>query len=206
MKYIYADNLKQVIIQLDEMKKRQIYDAIDKYIEDYQMLKSESGGPMAALTYMIKVQESIDKLLSSSNAPKIACKKGCSFCCHMQVHITEDEAMLLAVSVKRKKISYDKKRLKKQSLYSEGQWKNKTFKEKRCVFLNQDNHCVAYEYRPINCRKLLASSPREYCDPLYDGMIEQYVELEVKIIATAVKSCCVLGILPNIFRDKLSSL
>ena len=34
----------------------------------------------------------------------VSCKKGCSFCCHTQVSVTEDEAKLLAEKVLKKEV------------------------------------------------------------------------------------------------------
>lgn len=206
MKYVYTDNLMQIVLQSTEDEKRSIHTTIDRYIEEYQLLKTERGGPMAAFEYMKKIQAIIDEVYNTPDGKEISCKEGCPFCCRMEVHITDDEAMLLAVSAKRKKIQFNKKRLMKQSLFKQDDWNNKPFEERKCVFLDEKNSCNAYEYRPVNCRKLLVVTPIGYCDPGYKGQIQQYMDLEVKIIATAIKTCCKNGTLPNIFRDKLSNL
>lgn len=205
LRYTYTDNLQGIVTHSTREKKKEIHAAIDKYIGDYQALKSKQGGPSAAREFLIKAQKLIDQSLNTSTSLEVTCMKGCCFCCHMQVHITEDEAQLLALMVKRKNINYSKKRLKKQSVYTMDSWGSKTFAEKKCIFLNDQGACEAYEYRPINCRKLLVLSSPKNCEG-QDKIVERFLDLEVSILATAILTCCTRGTLPNMFRNKLSSM
>ena len=73
----------------------------------------------------------------------IACKKGCSYCCHMQVIVTQVEADFIAA-----RSGVAAKRLTTPGNPNSGYWINAA---KPCPFLRV-NQCSIYAYRPVNCR------------------------------------------------------
>lgn len=84
----------------------------------------------------------LDRIFSYSEG-LVACKKGCSFCCHMQVILTQVEADYIAnkTGVPAKKL------LQPPRTVADG-WVDAT---KPCPFL-KSHQCTIYPFRPVNCR------------------------------------------------------
>lgn len=93
------------------------------------------------------------------------CKMGCSFCCHTQVSITEDEAEVLVQRV-QEGIAIDKERLERQMVA--GNDPNSFFRlnhlDRRCVFLNDEGVCNVYKDRPSVCRTNAVVGEASQCD------------------------------------------
>lgn len=83
----------------------------------------------------------------------LPCKVGCSACCHTQVGITEDEAQLLVGRINDGlKIDYNLLQNQiKAGNNSEGFYQL-SYKERKCIFLGEDNSCQVYNDRPSVCR------------------------------------------------------
>lgn len=73
----------------------------------------------------------------------IACKKGCSYCCHMQVIVTQVEADFIAT-----RSGVAAKRLSTPGNPNAESWISSS---KPCPFLRA-KQCSIYSYRPVNCR------------------------------------------------------
>lgn len=93
------------------------------------------------------------------------CKAGCTGCCHTQVSVTEDEAELLAHNISNG-VEIDYKLLEHQSLAG-----NDTraffgipYKERRCVFLDDQGACKVYKDRPSVCRTNAVLGDAAQCD------------------------------------------
>ena len=95
----------------------------------------------------------------------VACKQGCSFCCHTQVSITQDEALLYAKKIMDNEIVVDLKRLAYQSQASNdaGKWYRIPYEERKCIFLGEENQCRIYKDRPMVCRSNNVLSDPENC-------------------------------------------
>ncbi len=93
------------------------------------------------------------------------CKMGCSACCHTQVSVTDDEAILLVEKIKDGvKIDYD--RLKKQmsAKDDDSAYYKLSFEERKCIFLNEEGGCRVYEDRPSVCRTNSVIGESSQCD------------------------------------------
>ncbi len=84
----------------------------------------------------------LDRIYSHTDG-LIACKKGCSYCCHMQVIVTQVEADYIAAQS-----GVTAKRLATPGNPDSESWINSS---KPCPFLRA-NQCSIYLYRPVNCR------------------------------------------------------
>lgn len=117
-------------------------------------------GRLRAETFHQWVDAEVDR---ASTTP-ISCKKGCATCCHYEVEITEEEALLLADLIQQGH-KIDTARLRSQAGKSrqDSTWKLGAFKENRCVFLGDDLTCTIYSYRPTTCRRMAVTSPAENC-------------------------------------------
>ncbi|MDD2941512.1 MAG: YkgJ family cysteine cluster protein [bacterium] len=143
------------------------------------------------------INEHVDQALvdMQEGGEKISCGPGCSYCCHLLVEISEDEADALAdwffcQAAKTQQLVW-------QRLISKSGVLREFFSSRRatqkfitpypahidipqgvftryfsevaapCPFL-EDGRCVAYEHRPGACRLHMVSSAPELCAPCCD--------------------------------------
>jgi Fe-S-cluster containining protein len=93
------------------------------------------------------------------------CKTGCTGCCHTQVSVTEDEAELLAHNISNG-VDINYKLLEHQALAGNN---SDTFfalpyKERKCVFLDDNGACKVYKDRPSVCRTNAVVGDAAQCD------------------------------------------
>jgi uncharacterized protein len=83
---------------------------------------------------------------AEAKAPNIACKRGCSHCCHTPVPIHPIEARLIGDAIKREPIA-------PASLVPKSDAESAAMASYNnpCGFL-KDNECSIYEHRPLTCR------------------------------------------------------
>lgn len=93
------------------------------------------------------------------------CTSGCSACCHTQVSVTSDEAELLALKIREGvEINLDRLHVQMAAKNSSSAFYALTFEERKCVFLDKDNHCSVYEDRPSVCRTNAVIGEASQCD------------------------------------------
>ena len=102
---------------------------------------------------------------------KSVCKKGCSYCCHVDVGITIIEAQYIALNTGHKYTPVKKRQHK-------GYHKTKT----PCPFLVDDN-CSIYEFRPLACRMFYSLDSVDFCK---DESYPQHKIFQVESWGTAV--------------------
>lgn len=100
--YLYTDNLREILSQVTPKEYLKVHEEIDYYIEEYNKMKKEKGGAATAYYCLTILQQLIDAGLETKAGQSVTCHKGCSFCCNIEVSITEDEAELLAMVVNNK--------------------------------------------------------------------------------------------------------
>lgn len=93
------------------------------------------------------------------------CKMGCSFCCHTQVSVTEDEASILAQRI-QEGVEIDQERLERQMFA--GNDPQAFFRlnhlDRRCIFLDDHGRCRVYKDRPSVCRTNAVIGDSTQCD------------------------------------------
>lgn len=93
--------------------------------------------------------------LGNAAKPYIACGKGCSSCCKMNVTISQIEANHIA----------EKTGLKSKQLTTSKTHRPDMFLGRPCMFLKDDT-CTIYDVRPFVCRKHIWFDTSPYwCDP-----------------------------------------
>ncbi len=96
----------------------------------------------------------------------VACKIGCSACCHTQVSITEDESELLAQKVLGGiKIDYALLRKQMSAKNEENNFNKLSYEDRKCVFLAEDRTCQVYDDRPSVCRTNAVLGSPSQCSP-----------------------------------------
>jgi len=94
-----------------------------------------------------KIYELLDEM-NSFNGGNVACRRGCSHCCHTQVAMSVTEAEMLGMAIGRKPKNVAMRR--EPGHYDAQPYGYHT----PCTFL-KDNECTIYEHRPLACRKLV---------------------------------------------------
>ena len=89
---------------------------------------------------------------------KLACGKGCSYCCHYRVMVTATEAFVIADTVQSRFDSDRRGNVIEKLKANRASTAGMTAKEHEatniaCAFLGDDGACTIYDVRPIACRK-----------------------------------------------------
>lgn len=130
----------------------------DDLAKKFRKPKSE---PFDSLT---ELYEFLDEMASYAHG-LVACKKGCSHCCHMEVGLTQLEADYISAftGFQASKAPADRE-IKKDG------WIDSN---RPCPFLKNDA-CSIYEFRPMVCRThLVFEKTNEVCNPENNGSFPQ---------------------------------
>lgn len=90
---------------------------------------------------------------------EISCKKGCSFCCHDEINITDWEAIRILNHIEEYKP--DLELLKKQNEAED--FRKLPWVDQKCSLLNKDGTCSIYENRPLICRTHNSTDDPQLC-------------------------------------------
>jgi len=137
------------------------------------------------------------------NAKRVACRKGCAHCCHVNVDITEPEARLLVAAADDAGWPIDRERLRVQRDALD--FTKLSLAERRCVFLRDDNTCAVYEHRPSGCRKYFAVDTAELCDTVKHpgAQVLNFVSIEAEVIQSATFNAWPAGPMPQLLLEWL---
>jgi len=110
------------------------------------------------------LHQMMDHELKAASQYAISCHKGCSGCCHYEVEITRNEAVVLQDAVQRGVlIDFKLLHLQAQRERRSPEWRRFGSADNRCVFLAENGACRVYDVRPSICRKHLVSTPAADC-------------------------------------------
>lgn len=98
---------------------------------------------------MRKLYEFADKQMHDAFGDVLVCKRGCSHCCKVNVHVTTYEAEYIAVNAGLDAPDYSPDKKGDYTLTP-------------CPFL-KDNECSIYEFRPMACRAFGTLDSADYC-------------------------------------------
>lgn len=140
-------------------------------------LASENSSIRSKLSKVYYLMEELGQI----RAPYVACDKGCSSCCKMNVKISQIEANLIA----------EKTGMKSKQLPSSRSYKPDEFMGVPCVFLKEGS-CSIYEIRPFVCRNHASFDTTSYwCEPenslhaempmlAFSGLLDAYFNITKK--------------------------
>jgi Fe-S-cluster containining protein len=116
-----------------------------------------------------RFEATIDHL--GTKGARIACKSGCSFCCHLRVTVTPLEAIALVRYLKAQTRASLAQQIEQRVLANAEQIAHMTPKQNlsrnvQCAFL-VDGRCSAYRARPMACA-LHHSLDVDACEDLYE--------------------------------------
>lgn len=194
-KYAFTENLFLQLKQVPDHHKREIKKRLDFYINQYKELRKHDNAVSVAHNHSLEVGRFIEDELKNDPEIKaqIKCKKGCGFCCMQNVDVTNDETEVLLEYSKEQGIEIDWGKAERQSKHNIDTWKNQSAEDIKCVFLNDDNECSVYEYRPSVCRKLFVITEPKYCDIVGypKHQVGRVNSIDAEILATAIGTAAV---------------
>ncbi|QOJ15165.1 MAG: YkgJ family cysteine cluster protein [Planctomycetia bacterium] len=122
------------------------------------VLRSASGRLLPLLeSARIAVEEVTRAERGSPQAPRRACRAGCSSCCYLAVSITPAEAMMIASGLRRQR-SPDELAVVRQRIHATAARVSHLPIEQRalarvpCALLGPDGACTIHAFRPLGCR------------------------------------------------------
>ena len=109
--------------------------------------------------------------------------------------LTDDEATLLLEHTEEKRIDINWMKVGRQSNHDLTNWSKLSIKDQSCIFLNKAQECTVYDYRPMNCRKLLVVTEPKFCStvdyPKHE--VSRVNHIDSEILATAVGTATEFG-------------
>ena len=158
------------------MPERSTWDAVAREA----FADARDAGKLA--TAVVRFHKRVDEVVAatiSGQGVKIACSRGCSYCCSLQVEVVPHEVFPLAAWLKR---HFDTARLaavtarlrhnaaRTRALGDAGRKRSNL----ACALLGEDGACTAYEARPAQCRRFhsidLEVCRKSFADPADDSI------------------------------------
>jgi Fe-S-cluster containining protein len=143
----------------------------------------DARDPKALATAVIRFHARVDEVVDATlrgHAVKIACRRGCSFCCSLQVQVAPHEAFTLAQWLTK---NFDAERLaaatgrlrdnaaKTRAMGDEARKRSNL----ACAVLGDDGACTVYEARPAQCRRF-NSTDLDVCKASYANPADDTIE------------------------------
>lgn len=135
--------------------------------------------PHAVVTFHRKVDEVFAASLSGLGVSP-ACKRGCSYCCHMQVEILPPESFALAEWLRRNLAPAALDAVKAKLRDNANRTRELGIEARKranlaCALLGSDGACSAYEARPAQCRRFHSTNLRT-CQSSYAAPEDDSIE------------------------------
>lgn len=157
---------------------------VDRLLNHYLVILSEFP---AGVERGKKVHALIEEQEQLSSHIKTSCQRGCGACCHLEVEITLDDAMVLAKSLEDG-VDIDRAQLRSLSVRErlDSAWTRGVVISNRCVFLGADSACRNYENRPTVCRKHSVISPAIECEKVGGQPVPKLIPMAEIIMSAAI--------------------
>lgn len=209
LKYPVSATLMQVIMNYNNAPKFEgeklisiINESMTHYVDEINESRKRGYSNEEIILGYYELFNEIWKNLNHETISGISCKKGCSFCCHINVDIHEVEAKVifnyLGENGRFKKIDWNKLENQKGL----GTYERPKIKDSACIFLESNGTCGIYDVRPISCRKFFVVSSAEKCNTKIYGegdLIQIQAILEMEILASVLANVFPkIGLMANI--------
>lgn len=185
----YTVALRQTLNQVNDQQKEVILELLDKYTARYKEIKAQVDEVSLSVGFHEQISKEANRLFDDPEMKdKISCRAGCGFCCYQYVVATDDEAKTLIEYSNEQKINLNWDKIKLRANLSEESWKKLPHKDRKCVFLGEDQKCTVYEHRPAVCRKLYVVNDPVLCDSSIfpEGEVLWATSTMAEIIASAM--------------------
>lgn len=184
--YVSA-TLKGAVRKMSPDQREVALDCFEHYRGECQRIAGDDP-----LRVAFTVHEMIDEhmrhmIATSKHGPHITCRKGCGACCHLNVDVFPQEAVLLRAVAREAGVDIDEARLARQLDHQGDKWHELPIEDRRCVFLGENRACRVYEHRPGSCRKYAVKSDPDRCDMVKypGGQVAIVFSAEAEIIHSA---------------------
>jgi len=115
-----------------------------------------------------------DATLDRLKDVRVACRKGCSHCCHVWVSATAPEILHVAKQVRRRSGAAENVRAA-HAITGGYSFSVRALRPNPCPMLSEDA-CTIYEHRPVSCR--YAASPDDYaCRRVMRELVREVVPM-----------------------------
>ena len=126
-----------------------------RYVQ--QDLESVRAGRTSPLAGTVRIFRGADEAVAAVQAP-IACKAGCSYCCHYHIYVSALEVLVLAEFVATQLSEAARNKVKQRLEANVKAVANLSVSEHiitnvPCAFLADEGLCTAYRVRPLICRR-----------------------------------------------------
>ena len=146
---------------IEEKQRRETAARLANWGKEAQGAFAQARDPARLGTAVVTLHRRVDEVLATTiagHAVKVACSRGCSYCCNLRVQVQPYEAFTLAAWLRR---HFDAPRLARvvERLRANVARTREIGEEARkrvnlpCALLGQDGACTAYEARPAQCRR-----------------------------------------------------
>ena len=146
---------------------------------DFALARDAERLNVAVIKFHRRLDEVIDASLAG-HAVKVACTRGCSFCCSLQVQVQPHETFTLAEWLRRQfsteRLAEVTARLR-DNVAKTREMGDAARKRSNlaCALLGDDGACTAYEARPAQCRRF-HSTRLEVCKASYANPADDSLE------------------------------
>jgi Fe-S-cluster containining protein len=185
----------------DEQQRREAAERLGNWGKDSQAAFSQAREPAKLATAVVTFHRRVDEVLATTIAGhgvKVACSRGCSYCCSLRVQVQPYEAFTLAAWLRK---HFDAARLQGvvERLRGNVARTRELGEEARkranipCALLGDDGACTAYEARPAQCRRYHSTdlapckSFHETHDDTIEAAMNQAVAHNADVIITQAR-------------------
>lgn len=186
---------------LDEKTTNFLKTELVRSIENLKLQRENHKHELESFIYSIHLQ--MERMLRKelSTHPEknnISCRKGCSFCCMLNVDISESEASLLIEHCKEIDFTIDWEKAKRQASFDSNNWSEQQAKDRNCLFLSEEGTCNVYKHRPSSCRNHIVINDPKDCD-MGSGITQtkKIAIWQVELMASTIMNIEDVGNLPK---------
>ena len=146
---------------IEEKQRRESAERLANWGKEAQGAFAQARDPARLATAVVTLHRRVDEVLATTiegHGVKVACARGCSYCCNLRVQVQPYEAFTLAAWLRK---HFDAARLARviERLRDNVARTRELGEEARkrtnlpCALLGEDGACTAYEARPAQCRR-----------------------------------------------------
>lgn len=185
----YSEKIRAAWPRMTPKEQEFVVDMHDHYTRQFEAHKLAGAQPegMAAGIHSA-IDDMVEHLMQTDpKAPEVKCRRFCSACCHVQVTITAEEALLLHHAASEAKVTLDRDKLTRQASRTHSDWREQPDADRGCAMLDQMGGCRVYEHRPSACRKYFVISDPDQCDTKkHPGtQVLNFVSIPAEILSSA---------------------
>jgi len=161
---------------------------LDKILDALTTLRRLQSATKSPASVMGAIYAAVDRTMQQHNEEQpVSCRKGCAFCCRMNVDVTPMEAMVIIAFAKERAITIDLDYLRAQSKIPK-EMLAFTPGLSACSFLQKDNTCGIYSARPLACRKYVVKNPPDQCngEKYPHGTQDVLIDVDIEILVSAL--------------------